>query len=148
LQPLRFQPSIDLSGLSGAGAAQEEDQKVADRYTKVMLTIIAISLTVLMIQNSIHPSTGRSSGDDVQKIMICDSFGLNCGKPQKVEICPTGYNCEKYVQPVQICSQGAALLGPPECADLVRIYKDALGQPLPMNNAKSFGVAVVPQEKN
>jgi hypothetical protein len=49
----------------------------ADRYTKTILTIIAASLVVLVVQNAIHPAAALL-GDNVQKVAICDPMGVDC----------------------------------------------------------------------
>jgi hypothetical protein len=41
-----------------------------DRYTKVILTIIAIALCALVIENAIPKS--RAQGNPLQKVQICD----------------------------------------------------------------------------
>jgi SNF family Na+-dependent transporter len=49
-----------------------------DRYTKAMMTVIAISLVALVVQNLI-PASNAQSG--IQKVIICDpSDARNCAK--------------------------------------------------------------------
>jgi hypothetical protein len=43
---------------------------IADRYTKIVLTIIAFTLAIIAAENAIQPS--RAYGD-IQKVRICDS---------------------------------------------------------------------------
>ena len=42
-----------------------------DRYTKTILTIIALALIVIVIQNTIRPSAAQFGG--LQKVQICDA---------------------------------------------------------------------------
>jgi hypothetical protein len=46
---------------------------MTDRYTKIVLTIIAAALTGIFIQNALRPA--RAVGDDIQKVQICDTVG-------------------------------------------------------------------------
>ena len=46
-----------------------------DRYTKVVLTVIAAALCVLAVQNVIHPAQSQAS---LQRVAICDVDGTNC----------------------------------------------------------------------
>ena len=49
---------------------------MVDRYTKAVLTVIAICLCLITAQNfNIVPSAGASS-HDVAKVVICDVSGL------------------------------------------------------------------------
>ena len=45
-----------------------------DRYTKLILTVIAAALLVLVAQNSIRPSVAESG---IHKVQICDGHD-NC----------------------------------------------------------------------
>jgi hypothetical protein len=47
-----------------------------DIYTKLVLTIIAITLTILVLQNSI--GNAIASGNNVQKVAICNEQGTIC----------------------------------------------------------------------
>ncbi len=49
-----------------------------DAYTKTMLTIIAIALTILVFQNSIRDVEAGSN--NIQKVIICDRTGYSCAK--------------------------------------------------------------------
>ena len=44
---------------------------MSDRYTKIVLTVIAAALVGLLAQNAIRPLSAESSG--LQRVMICDS---------------------------------------------------------------------------
>jgi hypothetical protein len=46
-----------------------------DFYTKMMLTIIAVSLSVIAFKPSVSYGTSLR---DVQKVVICDSSGFYC----------------------------------------------------------------------
>lgn len=49
-----------------------------DRYTKALLTVIAISLVALVVQNLVPPSNAQSG---VQRVVICDPADTrNCAK--------------------------------------------------------------------
>jgi hypothetical protein len=43
---------------------------IADRYTKVVLTIIAFALAIIAAENAIQPS--RAYYGDIQKVQLCD----------------------------------------------------------------------------
>jgi hypothetical protein len=49
-----------------------------DRYTKVILTIIAFALCVLAIENFESAAAQAQSG--VTKVAICDNSGLSCAE--------------------------------------------------------------------
>ena len=46
-----------------------------DRYTKGVLTVIAVALCVFALQNAIRPAGAQFS---VQRVTICDPNGSNC----------------------------------------------------------------------
>ena len=47
-----------------------------DRYSKIVLTVIAVALTVLVAQNGgILPANAQST---VQKVAICNPAGTEC----------------------------------------------------------------------
>ena len=48
-----------------------------DRYTRTVLTVIAVSLTTIAIEN-LGNSTARAAGDGVMKVQICDQRGFFC----------------------------------------------------------------------
>lgn len=48
-----------------------------DRYTKLVLTVIAMALTTLCIQNAIQDASAESP-QDVQKVAICNQSGDQC----------------------------------------------------------------------
>ena len=51
---------------------------MVDRYTKAVLTVIAICLCLITAQNfNIVPSAGASS-HDVAKVVICEVSGMRC----------------------------------------------------------------------
>ena len=58
---------------------------MVDRYTKVVLTVIAGCLLALVIQNAISPSQAKYG--EVQKVQVCDGLGEQCGGMQKVQVC-------------------------------------------------------------
>ena len=52
-----------------------------DKYTKGILTVIAvgiIGLNIQMMNGSGFMSKAHAVGDDVQKVAICDEFGFKC----------------------------------------------------------------------
>jgi hypothetical protein len=57
----------------------EGDILKIDRYTKLVLTVIAGCLLALVVQNAIRPS--QAEYGEVQKVQICDGLGagpLHC----------------------------------------------------------------------
>jgi hypothetical protein len=46
---------------------------ISDRYTKIVLTIIAFALAIIAAENAIQPS--RAYYTDIQKVQICDVLG-------------------------------------------------------------------------
>jgi hypothetical protein len=46
-----------------------------DRYTKVVLTIIAVSLGAIAIENAVS-STAQAQGGALQRVQLCDSQGV------------------------------------------------------------------------
>ncbi len=52
-----------------------------DLYTKVVMTVIAVSLMKIAFTDmSLVNSVSASSGDKVQKIAICNKSGTRCSK--------------------------------------------------------------------
>jgi len=47
-----------------------------DRYSKAVLTVIALALVALVAQNAVRSSVAETT--DVQKVQICD--GQNCAR--------------------------------------------------------------------
>lgn len=45
---------------------------MVDRYTKAVLTVIAIALVVIAVQNMVHSSAAQLSNAGIQKVQICD----------------------------------------------------------------------------
>ena len=45
---------------------------MTDRYTKAVLTLIAVALVVIAIENAIRPTTAQF-GSGIQKVQICDT---------------------------------------------------------------------------
>ena len=58
---------------------------LADRYTKIVLTVIAAALVGLLVQNAITPSIAMG---DVQRVAICSIDGAKCASVHQAE---TGY---------------------------------------------------------
>jgi hypothetical protein len=56
-----------------------------DRYTKIVLTVIAAALVGLLVQNSISPSVAQGG---VQRVAICTIDGGKCASVYQDE---TGY---------------------------------------------------------
>ena len=50
-----------------------------DRYTKAVLTVIAVCLCLLTVQNLNIVPTAQASGTQIHKIAICDMNG-NCAR--------------------------------------------------------------------
>jgi hypothetical protein len=44
---------------------------IADRYTKIVLTIIAFTLAIIAAENAIQPSHAYG---DIQKVQLCDEL--------------------------------------------------------------------------
>jgi hypothetical protein len=49
---------------------------IVDHYTKGVLSIIAASLVLLVIQNATRPAAAALG--NVQKVAICDELGMQC----------------------------------------------------------------------
>jgi len=55
-----------------------------DRYSKVVLTVIAIASSTIAFQNIFPTANAQSSpGDKTYKVTICDLNGSNCLSPHK-----------------------------------------------------------------
>jgi hypothetical protein len=50
-----------------------------DRYTKVVLTMIALGLWALFLQNAVWPSMAQKN-PPLQRVALCDVAGWNCVK--------------------------------------------------------------------
>jgi hypothetical protein len=50
-----------------------------DKYTKAVLTVIAVCLCLITVQNLNIVPTAQASGTDIHKIAICDLRG-NCAR--------------------------------------------------------------------
>lgn len=48
---------------------------LADRYTKIVLTVIAAALVGLLVQNAISPSVAQGT---IQRVAICNITGDQC----------------------------------------------------------------------
>lgn len=51
-----------------------------DLYTKVIMTIIALLLSILCIQNSVEPALAAMNSSNVQKVVICGLNGISCAE--------------------------------------------------------------------
>jgi hypothetical protein len=49
---------------------------MVDRYTKAVLTVIAVALVSIVVQNSISSSVAQSQ---IQRVQICDNNGACAG---------------------------------------------------------------------
>ena len=49
---------------------------ISNRYTNVVLTVIALALSVIAIENLVHPS--RAQTPSVQSVNVCDAVTHNC----------------------------------------------------------------------
>jgi len=61
-----------------------------DRYTKTTLTVIALALWALVLQNALRPSLAQQN-PVVQHVAICDTNGFNCAKVVGSGGYPNGY---------------------------------------------------------
>jgi hypothetical protein len=50
---------------------------MTDRYTRIVLTIIAVCLVIIAAKGTIDISYA-ARGDDVQKVEICGAGGISC----------------------------------------------------------------------
>ena len=66
---------------------------MVDRYTKVVLTVIAAALTVLAIQGAVPQSQAYSH--DMQKVQICDAVG-DCAALMPITITYLGNRVTTY----------------------------------------------------
>jgi hypothetical protein len=55
---------------------------LADRYTKIVLTVIAAGLVGLLVQNAITPSIAQGT---IQRVVICNITGDQCANVVKDE---------------------------------------------------------------
>ena len=46
-----------------------------DRYTKLCLTVIALSLAIIAVRG-LSPATQAQAASDIQRIAICDTGGM------------------------------------------------------------------------
>jgi hypothetical protein len=56
---------------------------MVDRYTRCVLTVIAVALVVLVIQDTIRTSVAQSP--NIQKVQICDERNCATLKPYTFE---------------------------------------------------------------
>lgn len=49
-----------------------------DQYTKIVLTVIACALCLLVWQNALAIKGATAQEDGVQRVAICDKDGKNC----------------------------------------------------------------------
>jgi hypothetical protein len=49
---------------------------IINRYTNVVLTVIALALSVIAIENLVRPSRAQKSS--IQLVAVCDMDGRNC----------------------------------------------------------------------
>jgi hypothetical protein len=54
----------------------KENGMTVDRYTKAMLTIIAVSLVALVGQNAV--TSVRAANDQITRVQICDAQNGRC----------------------------------------------------------------------
>jgi hypothetical protein len=55
---------------------------MVDRYTKAVLTVIAVALVGLVAQNSLFPAQAQYG--QLVKVVICDQSGLNCAGVSRI----------------------------------------------------------------
>jgi hypothetical protein len=55
--------------------ASRREGEMIDRYTKSVLTVIALALVAIVVQNGVLPA--RAQLDGPQKVQVCDTLG-NC----------------------------------------------------------------------
>jgi hypothetical protein len=66
--------------------------EVMDKYTKIMLTVIAVALCALVGQNMVHPVKAQQESG-AQRVVICsDTTGEKCGIPVPVQICNSSFS--------------------------------------------------------
>ena len=52
-----------------------------DIYTKIIMTVIALLLSVLCVQNTIRPAFASiTNSGSVQKVVICGLNGISCAE--------------------------------------------------------------------
>ena len=49
-----------------------------DRYTKAVLTVIAVCLCLITAQNFNIVPSAEASGNEIQRVQICNFSGSNC----------------------------------------------------------------------
>lgn len=53
-----------------------EARMISNRYTNVVLTVIALALSIIAIENLVHPSRAQTSS--IQSVALCDMVSHNC----------------------------------------------------------------------
>ena len=89
---------IEDRGNSAIGSLDREEEKVVDRYTKGALSTIAVSLSIIAVQNAIGTSAAQQTP---MKVQICDDL-LHC--VQLASVAP-----DRYVLPT-LSTSAARLL--------------------------------------
>jgi len=89
---------IEDRGNSAIGSLDREEEKVVDRYTKGALTAIALSLSIIAVQNAVGTSAAQQTP---MKVQICDDL-LNC-----VQLTPVAH--DRYALPT-LATPAARLL--------------------------------------
>ncbi len=51
-----------------------------DTYSKIMLTIIAVALSINAFQNLKVVNPAHASSHTMQRVAICDEYGNNCAR--------------------------------------------------------------------
>jgi hypothetical protein len=60
---------------NGQQRENQEEGTMVDRYTKAILTVIAVALTALAFHDFIVPLGAQNR--DIQKVQICDGTGIS-----------------------------------------------------------------------
>jgi hypothetical protein len=80
------QQALWFNTVTALDTAEEQDM---DRYTKLVLTIIALGLWALLLENAVWPSVAQLN-PPLQRVALCDTTGYNCVKVLGHGGCPTG----------------------------------------------------------
>ena len=55
-----------------------------DRYIKILLTVIAINLTVLTLNSVVDRFVPDAMAASIQKVAICNKVGMDCLSPSRL----------------------------------------------------------------
>ena len=65
-----------------------EDNMKTDRYTKIIMTVIAVALVKIAFQDiqTIEPLFAHNGNNDVHRITLCNKSGIDCITPSRGQL--------------------------------------------------------------